>query len=188
MCITFNVHWKWCTCHRKASAKNSSKLDKFLHSEVNNINTTYYSARSRLTKQQYCNQLFGWIFCTVIWCCVVGVLSGFMYVSFVLWAKFLILVCIVLRLSVLCSCVILVYLSAPVIVRAALFFWSLCILLSVCDMHIEFVLVLMMCKLDIGCHWGMIENEHIKIGSNEKWKPVRLFIDKSRFYSWGNKM
>ena len=28
-------HWKWCTWHRKASAKNSSKLNKFLHSEVN---------------------------------------------------------------------------------------------------------------------------------------------------------
>ena len=28
-------HWKWCTRHRKASAKNSSKLNKFLHSEVN---------------------------------------------------------------------------------------------------------------------------------------------------------
>ena len=29
------MHWKWCTWHRKASAKNSSKLNKFLHSEVN---------------------------------------------------------------------------------------------------------------------------------------------------------
>ena len=28
-------HWKWCTWHRKASAKNSSKLNKFLHSVVN---------------------------------------------------------------------------------------------------------------------------------------------------------
>ena len=28
-------HWKWCTWHRKASAKNSNKLNKFLHSEVN---------------------------------------------------------------------------------------------------------------------------------------------------------
>ena len=28
-------HWKWCTWYRKASAKNSSKLNKFLHSEVN---------------------------------------------------------------------------------------------------------------------------------------------------------
>ena len=27
-------HWKWCTWHRKASAKNSSKLNKFLHSEA----------------------------------------------------------------------------------------------------------------------------------------------------------
>ena len=30
-------HWKWCTWHRKASAKNSSKLKKFLHSEVNQL-------------------------------------------------------------------------------------------------------------------------------------------------------
>ena len=28
-------HWKWCTWHRKTSANNSSKLYKFLHSEVN---------------------------------------------------------------------------------------------------------------------------------------------------------
>ena len=29
-------HWKWCTWHRKVfSPKNSSKLNKFLHSEVN---------------------------------------------------------------------------------------------------------------------------------------------------------
>ena len=28
-------HWKWCTWHWKASAKNTSKLNKFLHSEVN---------------------------------------------------------------------------------------------------------------------------------------------------------
>ena len=27
-------HWKWCTWHWKASAKNSSKLNKFLHIEV----------------------------------------------------------------------------------------------------------------------------------------------------------
>ena len=27
-------HWKWCTWHRKASAKNSSKLNKFLRSEA----------------------------------------------------------------------------------------------------------------------------------------------------------
>ena len=37
-----------CTWHRKASAKNSSKLNKWSES----INTTYYSARSRWTKQQ----------------------------------------------------------------------------------------------------------------------------------------
>ena len=41
---------------RKAPAKNSSKLNKFLHSEVNlltqPINTTYYSAKSIWTKQQ----------------------------------------------------------------------------------------------------------------------------------------
>ena len=30
-------HWKWCTWHRKASAKNLSKLNKFLHSEVNQL-------------------------------------------------------------------------------------------------------------------------------------------------------
>ena len=28
-------HWKLCTWHQKASARNSSKLNKFLHSEVN---------------------------------------------------------------------------------------------------------------------------------------------------------
>ena len=28
-------HWKWCTWHRKANAKNSIKLNKFLHREVN---------------------------------------------------------------------------------------------------------------------------------------------------------
>ena len=28
-------HWKWCTWHQKPSVKNSSKLNKFLHSEVN---------------------------------------------------------------------------------------------------------------------------------------------------------
>ena len=30
-------HWKWCTWHWKASAKNSSKLNVFLHSEVNQL-------------------------------------------------------------------------------------------------------------------------------------------------------
>ena len=30
-------HWKWCTWHQKVSAKNSSKLKKFLHSEVNQL-------------------------------------------------------------------------------------------------------------------------------------------------------
>ena len=30
-------HWKWCTWHRKASARNSSKLNKFLYSEVNKL-------------------------------------------------------------------------------------------------------------------------------------------------------
>ena len=28
-------HWKWCTWHQKVSDKNSSELNKFLHSEVN---------------------------------------------------------------------------------------------------------------------------------------------------------
>jgi hypothetical protein len=28
-------HWKWCTWHRKSSAENSSKLNKFLHCKVN---------------------------------------------------------------------------------------------------------------------------------------------------------
>ena len=37
-CSTGTVkHWKWWTWHRKASAKNSSKLNKFLHSEVNEL-------------------------------------------------------------------------------------------------------------------------------------------------------
>ena len=30
-------HWKWCTWHRKASAKNSSKLNKSFHSEMNQL-------------------------------------------------------------------------------------------------------------------------------------------------------
>ena len=35
-CKLFYVkRWKWYTWHRKASANNSSKLNKFLHSEVN---------------------------------------------------------------------------------------------------------------------------------------------------------
>ena len=29
------MHWKWCIWHQKTSAKNSIKLNKFLHSEVN---------------------------------------------------------------------------------------------------------------------------------------------------------
>ena len=37
-CLTVSVElpqqWKWCTWHRKAFAKNSSKLNKFLHSQV----------------------------------------------------------------------------------------------------------------------------------------------------------
>ena len=39
-CMTVTVtvkHWKWCSWHKKASAKSSSKLNKFLHSEVNQI-------------------------------------------------------------------------------------------------------------------------------------------------------
>ena len=52
-------HWEWCTWHRKASAKTQVSLRKFLQSEVKIIhirpivqNNTYYSARSRWTKQQ----------------------------------------------------------------------------------------------------------------------------------------
>ena len=41
----------WCIWHRKASAKNSSKFNKFLAKWSEN--NTYYSARSRLTKQQH---------------------------------------------------------------------------------------------------------------------------------------
>ena len=46
--------------------------------------------------------------------------------------------------------------------------------------------------MEIGCHRGMIANEHIKIGSNsyEKVNTFKYlsFIDKSKFYSGGNKM
>ena len=46
-----------CTWHRKASAKNSSKLNKFLHSEVNQLITTYvfYTISTLLiiVKQEY---------------------------------------------------------------------------------------------------------------------------------------
>ena len=35
--------WKWCTWHRKASAKNSSKFNKFL--AKGSENNTYYSAK-----------------------------------------------------------------------------------------------------------------------------------------------
>ena len=50
-------HWKWCPWHRKASAKTQVSLTRFLQSEVKIIyiivqNNTYYSARSRWTKQQ----------------------------------------------------------------------------------------------------------------------------------------
>ena len=50
-------HWKWCPWHRKASAKTQVSLTKFFQSEVKLIhiivqNNTYYSARSRWTKQQ----------------------------------------------------------------------------------------------------------------------------------------
>ena len=47
-----------CPWHRKASAKTQVSLTKFLQSEVKIIhiivqNNTYYSARSRWTKQQH---------------------------------------------------------------------------------------------------------------------------------------
>jgi len=46
--------------------------------------------------------------------------------------------------------------------------------------------------MEIGRHRGWIANAHIKIGSNsyEKVKKIThwIFIDKSKFYSGGNKM
>ena len=44
--------------------------------------------------------------------------------------------------------------------------------------------------VEIGGHRGMIANEHIKIASNsyDKVKILRLFIEKSKFDSRGNKM
>ena len=46
--------------------------------------------------------------------------------------------------------------------------------------------------MEVGRHRGMIVNAHIKIGSNsyEKVKTFKYlgFIDKSKFYSGGNKM
>ena len=51
----------------------------------------------------------------------ITVLSLFVHVYFVLHANCLILVSMVSRLSISCNCVLLVYLSAPVILRASLF-------------------------------------------------------------------
>ena len=47
--------------------------------------------------------------------------------------------------------------------------------------------------MEIGRNRGMKTNAHIKIGSNsyeksENLEILRLFIDKSKFYSGGNKM
>ena len=46
--------------------------------------------------------------------------------------------------------------------------------------------------MEIGRNRGMIANEHIKIGSDSyeiiENHILRLFIDKSKFYSGGNKM
>ena len=47
--------------------------------------------------------------------------------------------------------------------------------------------------MEVGCHQGMVANEHITVASNsyEKvkiFKFLRLFIDKSQFNSFGNKM
>ena len=48
--------------------------------------------------------------------------------------------------------------------------------------------------MEIGSHRGMIANEHMKIGSNSYVKVksfkylARLFSDKSKFYSGGNKI
>ena len=41
--------------------------------------------------------------------------------------------------------------------------------------------------MEIGCHRGVIANAHIKIGSIS-YEKVKTFIDKSKFYSGGNKM
>ena len=41
--------------------------------------------------------------------------------------------------------------------------------------------------MEIGCHRGMIANEHIRIGSNS-YEKGKFFIIKSKFYSGGNKM
>ena len=44
--------------------------------------------------------------------------------------------------------------------------------------------------MEIGRHRDIIANAHIKIGSNsyEKVETFKYFIDKSKFYSGGNKM
>ena len=61
-------HWKWFTWHRKASAKNSSKLNKFLHSEVNlSIQNPYFTRSSlhyklKLYKISLTQVCFSW------WC------------------------------------------------------------------------------------------------------------------------
>ena len=41
--------------------------------------------------------------------------------------------------------------------------------------------------MEIGRHRGVIANAHIKIGSNS-YEKVETFIQKSKFYSGGNKM
>jgi hypothetical protein len=81
------------------------------------------------------SRLILWVSCSVVCCCVLigrcfESVCDHAYVSFVLRAQCLIVVCIVSRLSISCNCVIiLVYLSAPLIACAALFCktWSFCI-------------------------------------------------------------
>ena len=41
--------------------------------------------------------------------------------------------------------------------------------------------------IEVGHHRDMMGNQHFTVGSN-LYEKVRLFIDKSKFYSGGNKM
>ena len=56
-CLTVLKHLKWCTWHRKASAKNSRKLNKFLHSEVNLLiqHSQQYKNHGRCQQPQCCS-------------------------------------------------------------------------------------------------------------------------------------
>ena len=65
-------HWKWCKWHRKASAKNSSKLNKLLHNEVNLLIqpifmlNIYINLRSNLKNPYFIFQSYINLYCYFI--------------------------------------------------------------------------------------------------------------------------